>query len=80
MICIVLDNMNDTTGRMHCVCVFVTSFGNAAVDEMSILAPLKQCKQYVYWIRYKNTLYIYRICDYMYMFSGFVVYVVAPIS
>jgi len=26
---------------------FVTSFGNPAIDEMSILAPLKQCKQYV---------------------------------
>ena len=42
---------------VYYVC-FVISFGNAAVDEMSILAPLKQCKQYVCWIHFnKHILY-----------------------
>jgi len=42
---------DNTMEHKYYIC-FVISFGNAAVDEMSILAPLKQCKQYVCWINF----------------------------
>ena len=38
-----------TTDDNTCV-YFIISFGNPAVDERSILSPLKQCKQYVCFI------------------------------
>jgi len=39
---------SDVTDDRACV-YFIISFGNPAVDERSILAPLKQCKQYVFY-------------------------------